>query len=188
MDPSKLDDLNRRASKVDASDKQKARERAKAVRDGCAETRKSLKEAEARIVELTPQANRVKTYVQRFRWDLIREYGMPEDVRNHLRELNASMTGGLNMIRETIRKIDEFSAEDIAGRWRSSNDVGSIVANAGVLEQMVGALKRDLEYWTPKLEQSLTLIDGGHEAREGTAPATGGDDQIRLISNLEMVH
>ena len=57
------------------------------MRDDCAEARKRLAEAEAQILELAPDAARVKTYVQQFRWDLVRDNGQPEDVRTHFAEL-----------------------------------------------------------------------------------------------------
>ena len=92
------------------------------------------------------------------------------------------MTAGLNSIREEIRKIDEFSEADLAGKWRPATNIGGIVATAGHAKQMVGALERALLYWGEKLNQRLPPIAGGYEAIEGSAPAE--HEELRIISNL----
>jgi hypothetical protein len=182
MDTTKLDELMQRARTIDTGENRKLKQQAKAVRDDCAETRQCLKEAEAELLELAQERARVVSYVNRFPWPLVRAGGMPEDVRAHLGQLNSSMTGGLNSIREAIKKIDEFSEEDLAGKWRPSKNVGGIVANAGVAKQMIGALQRALEYWGEKLEKRLPPIAGGYEAVEGSAPVE--HEELRIMSNL----
>jgi len=68
-----LDNLMQRARQIDAGKNRELKQQAQRVRDDCAEARKRLAEAEAKILELAPDAARVKTYVQQFRWDLVRQ-------------------------------------------------------------------------------------------------------------------
>jgi hypothetical protein len=181
MDTLKLDDLMRRANKIDAGERRKLEQRAKAIRDDCAEVRQRLAVAESQIISLASRAARVKAYASQFRWDLVRNDGrMAPDVYERLKQLDSSMNGGLNMIREDIRRIDEFSEADLAHKWRPSKDVGGSVATAGYAEQMVGALERDLEYWAAKLEKS-SLMAGGYEAIEGKRPE---NEPARTITNI----
>jgi hypothetical protein len=177
-----LDNLMQRARQIDAGKNRELKQQAQRVRDDCAEARKRLNEAKAKILELAPDAARVKTYVQQFRWDLVRANGQPEDVRTHFAELTRCMTAGLNSIREEIRKIDEFSEADLADKWRPATNIGGIVATAGHAKQMVGALERALLYWGEKLNQRLPPIAGGYEAIERSAPAE--HEERRIISNL----
>jgi hypothetical protein len=171
-----------RASKIDAGERRKLKQQAQAIREDCAEARQRLAVAESQIISLAPEAARVKGYVSQFRWDMVRKGGMPTDVGDHLRELNQCQHGGLHLIRETIRKIDEFSEADLAGKWRPSKDVGGIVANAGHAEQMLGALQRDLEYWGKKLEEGIRIA-GGYEAVESERPPAS-NDRSRVIANI----
>jgi chromosome segregation ATPase len=182
MDTAKLDELMRRASKIDAAERAKLKQQAQRVRENCAEARQRLKEAEAKMIELTPKAEHVKAYVSNFRWDRVRKGGMPTDVRDHLRELNLSMQGGLHSIREAICKIDDFREEDLAGKWRPSNNVSAIVATATHAEQMLGVLERELEFWERKLEQGFSAIAASYEAIEGKPPAS--NEPSRTITNV----
>ena len=68
-----FDNLMQRARQIDAGKNRELKQQAQRVRDDCAEARKRLAEAEAKILELAPDAARVKTYVQQFRWDLVRQ-------------------------------------------------------------------------------------------------------------------
>ena len=182
MDTRTLDDLMERASKIDLGERRKLKQAAKAVRDDCAEVRSRLAQAEAQIVALVPEVPRMNRCVKNFRWDLVRADGrMPEDVKNHLAGLNASTNGGLTLIRETIRKIDEFSEEDLAGKWRPSKDVGGIVANAGYAQEMLDALERALEYWAKRLADRLSPVTGGYEALEGERPAGSSGNVLTNI-------
>ena len=177
-----LDFLMKRAKGVENSEKEQDRLEAAAIRDSYAPQIADLRHAEALIVEHFPEAKRVEAYVDAFPWHMVRSRGQPADITELLGELRRCTSLALASIRLQLEKIEAFGPADVYKRWRPARDVSAIVSTAGHMRQTMEALKRQLEYWSRRLEEKLPPIAGGHEAVEGEAPVE--HEELRIISNL----